>query len=484
VNQTRPMKNESFDAIVIGAGMSGMAAAIRLAMFDKKVVLIEKHVISGGLNSYYRRAKRNFDVGLHALTNFARAKEKNKPLKKLLKQLRIPYSDLKLSEQEHSLISFPEHTLKFTNNIAALIQEVTEKFPSQVDGFTQLIAHIEQFNDVSLEATYKSAKSVVRTFITDEKLLEMILCPLLIYGSAWEHDMDFSQFAIMFKAIYLEGFSRPEGGVRTIINLLLNKLKETGADVRFRTGVQSIELDSQGRASAVVTDKGDVLTAPLIISSIGAPETQGLIKAGGNSTSAARVGQMSFVETIAITNKKPQECNQTATIIFYNDSDHYHYEKPDELYDNKSAVICFPNNFIHDDYEEGVLRVTLMANFKKWQELLASNKEQYKEEKEKAFAHSMKLMQKFMPGLSSQHLLYKDTFSPTTVKKYTSHDGGCVYGSPDKTRNGQTNYPGLVICGTDQGFLGIIGSALSGISMANLYGLQGFSQEPTQAASL
>ena len=38
-----------YDAIIIGAGMSGLAAAIRLAMFDKKVVVLEKHSIPGGL---------------------------------------------------------------------------------------------------------------------------------------------------------------------------------------------------------------------------------------------------------------------------------------------------------------------------------------------------------------------------------------------------------------------------------------------------
>ena len=108
---------EKYDVIIIGAGMSGMAAAIRLAMFDKKVLLLEKHIITGGLNSYYKRAKRDFDVGLHALTNYMEKGEKRKPLSKLLKQLRIPYDDLKLSPQRHSKIIFPEKSLTFTNDL-------------------------------------------------------------------------------------------------------------------------------------------------------------------------------------------------------------------------------------------------------------------------------------------------------------------------------------------------------------------------------
>ncbi len=103
---------KKYDAIIIGAGMSGMAAGIRLAMFNKKVAILEKHSISGGLNSYYQRRNkeagglRKFDVGLHALTNYVPKGTKGKPLTKLCKQLRIRYDDLDLEPQNYSVIDF------------------------------------------------------------------------------------------------------------------------------------------------------------------------------------------------------------------------------------------------------------------------------------------------------------------------------------------------------------------------------------------
>ena len=144
-------KDSEYDAIVIGAGMSGMAAAIRLAMFDKKVLLLEKHVISGGLNSYYGRGKRQLDVGLHALTNFAARGERRKPLTKLLKQLRIPYDELELYGQFESQVSFPDINLRFSNDIELLKSEISTHFPSQIDGFNKLLAKIESFNEVALD---------------------------------------------------------------------------------------------------------------------------------------------------------------------------------------------------------------------------------------------------------------------------------------------------------------------------------------------
>jgi phytoene dehydrogenase-like protein len=62
-----------------------------------------------------------------------------------------------------------------------------------------------------------------------------------------------------------------------------------------------------------------------------------------------------------------------------------------------------------------------------------------------------------------------DMFTPTTIVRYTGHDNGAVYGAPDKHLDGRTHLENLFICGTDQGYLGIIGAMLSGISIANAY---------------
>ena len=43
-----------YDTIIIGAGMSGLAAGIRLAHFDQRVCILERHSAIGGLNSFYR----------------------------------------------------------------------------------------------------------------------------------------------------------------------------------------------------------------------------------------------------------------------------------------------------------------------------------------------------------------------------------------------------------------------------------------------
>ncbi|MDD4973540.1 MAG: NAD(P)-binding protein [Bacteriovorax sp.] len=461
-----------YDCVIIGAGMSGLAAGIRLSMYNKKVVILEKHTISGGLNSYYARGKRKFDVGLHALTNFIDPTERGKPFNKLMKQLRIPYDQFKLHPQNYSVIQFPDKKLKFTNDIDFLIEEVRINFPHEIDGFMSLLNHIQNFNEVDLSNKMAMAKIVVKNFIKDESLIEMIFCPLLIYGSAWENDMDFSQFVVMFKSIFLEGFSRPEGGVRTIIDLLLKRFEECGGELRFKSEVTRI-ISANAQVSAVEINGNEIIECDNILSSMGLPETISVLDQ--DSAYSPRVGNLSFTESILITDKKPKDLGIDATIIFYNNRPEYHYQKPKTIFDSESAVVCFPNNFLYgshgDDYNEGVLRVTNIANFELWNKQKLISLEAYKESKMEVFNQSLRILKNCGLGSndSNYEILFKDIFTPTTIKRYTGHFGGTVYGSIDKTRNGTTDIGGLFICGTDQGFLGIVGSILSGISMANLH---------------
>jgi len=451
----------SYDTIIIGAGMSGLAAGIRLAMFDQKVCILERHKVPGGLNSYYERLDRKLDVGLHAMTNFARRGERGRPLTKLLKQLRIPYEKLELSQQHFSRIVFPENQLSFSNDPQLLVVEIGKTFSHQKDNFAKLLDIVKDFDDVNLNNQYQSAKEKVREIIPDENLLEMIFCPLLIYGSAWENDMDFSQFVIMFKSIYLEGFSRPKNGVRAIINLLIEKYLQLGGELRLGAGIKKIDIEN-GVVRSVILDNGEIIQSNKVMSSIGLPETMNIVSEKQECPAA---GAMSFTETILFFDKKPCDAGIQETIVFYNNNEKYDYKRPQTLCDFRSAVICFPNNFNYDDQNEGVIRVTYIANFEKWNEL---DRKTYLLRKKEVSKESLSLITKLFPEFKAK-LLYCDVFTPRTIMRYTGHIKGAVYGSTQKVRDGRTAIKNLFICGTDQGFLGIVGAMLSGISMANLH---------------
>ncbi len=468
-----------YDVAIIGAGMSGLAAGIRLAHFGKSVCIFERHNAVGGLNSFYSIGGRKFDVGLHAMTNFVRPGVKGTPLGKLLRQLRIERDEFALCEQQQSRIAFGPHgetSLRFTNDFAVFEGEVAQHFPAQADGFRQLVAAVRTYNDVSLDTVAVSARTLVRQHITDPLLEDMLFCPLMYYGSATEHDMEFGQFVIMFKALFLEGFARPFEGVRVVLRVLLEKYRAAGGERRMKCGVQKI-VTHAGRATALVLEGGDEITADHVISSIGAPETERLVAAGGAEPPSAP-GPLSFVETISILDRQPAALGWGSdTIVFFNDSAHFAYERSTGQVDTRSGVICIPNNF---DYgadrvlPEGIFRVTCLANYAQWAHL---PEETYRADKTRWFAAVQRSARRFLPALASDDALTvatvtTDMFTPRTIMKFTGHLGGAIYGSAVKHRQGRTALGNLYLCGTDQGFLGIVGAMLSGISMANYHILQ------------
>lgn len=444
--------------------MSGLAAGIRLAYYEKKVCILEKHSRVGGLNSFYNLQGRQFDVGLHAVTNYVKKGTKNTPLSKLFKQLKLKYEDFALCEQKSSVISFPQISIPFQNDFALFEQEIFEKFPEQKDNFQRLCKRISQYDELNLNSSSISARKVVSSLISDPLLIEMLFCPLSFYGSAKENDMDFEQFVIMFKSLFMEGFARPEEGVRKIINTLIKKYKDCGGELRLKKGVKRINT-CNGKVESVTLENGEFIETKNILSSAGYLETMRLtgeeIPPDDN-----RIGKLSFMETIYVLNRQPAELGIDKTIIFYNDSEKFSYRKPDNLVDLSSGVVCCPNNFYFDTpLSENMVRVTHIANFDLWDRL---SPEEYQVQKkiwqEKSLEKVCSIVSDFRCAI-----VFTDMFTPKTIKRFTGHLGGAVYGTPWKIKNGKTPVNNLFICGTDQGFMGIIGAMLSGISMANLH---------------
>ena len=457
-----------YDVIVVGSGLSGLAAGIRLAMFDKRVLIVEKHTVVGGLNSYYTRKNRTIDVGLHAMTNYAPRGERNTPLGKLLKQLRFSHDDFRLYEQEISEIRFPSKCLRFTNDFDFLKQEVCEQFPDQMDGFMGLVKKIESFDELSLiSSKWASSQDILRDFISNPVLIDMLFCPLMYYGNASERDMDFYQFVIMFKSIFMEGFAKPLGGMPYILNLLVDKYQSLGGELRMGAEVQCINSE-KGIFKSLTLVGGEELVSESLISSMGHIETlrkcdPKLIEGVPNE------GQVSFIESLFALDREPRDLGYCRSIIFFCTDNRFRYEVPKGLIDVSSGVLCCPNNFQYPEpLLEGMIRLTNLASFQLWDDL---PRREYIKAKKEWRSKALESLFTFFPDFRDS-VIFSDTFTPKTIFKYTGHANGSVYGSPSKLKDGITPVRNSFICGTDQGFLGIVGATLSGISMANLHILQ------------
>ena len=143
--------------VIIGAGLSGLAAGIRAARFGAKTLIVEQHRRAGGLNSWYQRQGRLLETGLHAMTNFAPPERKKAPLNLLFRQLGLSRRAFLAREQLESEIAFPETRLRFANDPELLAAEIQNNFPARIDGFRRLREAVAAF-DPFAPAPWRSAR--------------------------------------------------------------------------------------------------------------------------------------------------------------------------------------------------------------------------------------------------------------------------------------------------------------------------------------
>ncbi|MGD0897804.1 MAG: NAD(P)/FAD-dependent oxidoreductase [Thermoguttaceae bacterium] len=484
-----------YDAIILGAGMSGLAAGIRLAYYQRRVAILERHGTVGGLNSFYQRRGRIHDVGLHAVTNYASADARLGPLARALRQLRIARGDLDLAPQLGSAIAFPGVTLQFSNDLGLLESEIARHFRREQDNFRRLVASLAPYDQFGQAQTLRSARQAVGSLIGDPLLVEMLMCPVLFYGGAREHDMDFGQFSILFRSVFLEGLGRPFAGIRQILDRLTGKFLELGGELRLRSPAARI-IANAGRVEGVVLEDGTELPARSVISSAGWPETlrlcdrisplppgegqgvRGLSSGKCGSHSAADfapprppggqppAGGQSIVESISVLNAQPRSLGCDRTIVFYNDSEKFHYREPREPVDLRSGIVCSPNNFAYpQSLPEGILRVSALASYDRWAEM---DRDTYARQKREWYDRLVEAAARFVPDFRGA-VVDADLFTPVTIRRFTGHDRGAIYGAVEKRCDGTTHLANLYLAGNDQGLVGIVGAMLSGIGIVNRY---------------
>ncbi|MCZ6596242.1 MAG: phytoene dehydrogenase, partial [Planctomycetota bacterium] len=309
-----------------------------------------------------------------------------------------------------------------------------------------------------------SARAVLADRLPEQQLIEMVLLPLLYYGSPRADDLDWHSFCVLFRSIFLEGLARPAGGIKSLLDILVKRYRSLGGELRMKTGVARILVEG-GVARGVVLDDGAELRGERILSSAGWTET---MKLCGKEVPLADVGRISFVESISVLDEFPAALGHTAATSFFCREDRCRYEEPEGPIDTRSGVISAPSNFATElPLEEGLMRLTVMARHDRW---VGLPQDEYARQKERCAEEAIASAVTFVPDWRP-HTVFRDIFTPRTIEHYTGHVHGAVYGSPRKHLDGETGIASLYLCGTDQGYLGVIGAMISGISMANRHAL-------------
>jgi len=278
-------ENKPVDVLVIGAGIGGLAAAIRLAAAGKSVRLLEKNGHPGGKCDRLVRDGFHFDLGPSVLT-----------LPFLLDELfeaagrrREDYLEIEPVEPGCSYF-FPDgFRFDAPGTMDDFEAAVADAFPAEIEGFRRFRAHIARIWEVSGPAflfhppglaalrSIPLAKAVralpdllpgrmygrLRRFFRDPRLIQLFARFATYNGS--DPYRTPATFNVVAHAELAFGSWRCRGGMFALPRVLDRLAGETGVERVYDTEVARIRFDREGRPTGAETMDGGVHAARAVV---------------------------------------------------------------------------------------------------------------------------------------------------------------------------------------------------------------------------
>jgi all-trans-retinol 13,14-reductase len=287
----KPSANE-FDVIVIGSGMGGMTTAAALSRFDHRVLLLEQAQTIGGLTHSFTREGFTWDVGLHYCGTFGH----DQLAGRILDWLSGGTVEFQSVGSVYDTLRFPDgFEVSVARPAAAYRMELKDLFPdhaAEIDAYFEALLAAEEAGHMvgaerAIPEPFRSAHKwwnerklqrwcgrttaeVIAELVSNPKLAAVLSAQWGDYGGKPE-EASFAVHAIIM-GHYLEGAAYPVGGAASIAKGLVPVIEAAGGAARAGTAVSKILLED-GKAVGVLTESGEEINAPIVVSAIGARET-------------------------------------------------------------------------------------------------------------------------------------------------------------------------------------------------------------------
>ena len=269
--------------IVLGAGLGGLTAAIRLRHRGFRVTLLERHAEPGGRCGLWESNGFRFDTGptLLLMVDYLRAvfAEVGRPIERYLdlRQLdpnyRVHYADGTTLDVTSRLNAMLEGLERIEPGVGPrflrFLSETARLYRLGLDGFVDRNVHrrSDAFSPKHAALLLRARamerlQRLVRRYFRTERLQHTFSFQSLYLGLS-----PFDAPAIYGLLPYTEvagGLYFPMGGMHAMPRALARLAEELGVDIRYRHDVRALER-SAGRISAIMMADGRRLEADLVV---------------------------------------------------------------------------------------------------------------------------------------------------------------------------------------------------------------------------
>nr|XP_028564029.1 all-trans-retinol 13,14-reductase-like isoform X1 [Podarcis muralis] len=290
---------DGLDAVVIGSGYGGLAVAVMLSKAGKRVLVLEQHGKAGGCCHTFNEKGFEFDVGIHYIGQM----QENSILRVMIDQLtdgQLQWAQMD-SPFDTVILGDLDSCKKYYlySGEKEYVKGLKKQFPGEeanIDRFVTLVkrvakgsAHMAILKMLPMPLVWflhctgllalispffrmisKTLSEVAAEFTTNADLRAVFSYIFPTYGVIPEKS-SFPLHAILVDH-FLEGAWYPQGGSSEIAFHSIPIIERAGGTVLTKAPVQSILVNSQGKACGVSVKKGQDLVniyAPVVISDAG-----------------------------------------------------------------------------------------------------------------------------------------------------------------------------------------------------------------------
>jgi phytoene dehydrogenase-like protein len=285
----------SYDVIVIGAGLGGLAAATTLAHSGLEVLLLERHNVPGGYASSFVRGRYEFEVALHELSGIGPPERRGNVYRALeylgvtdkveflhvpelyrcvflepcASDPRGPRLDITLpvgrEEFESTLVEFFPHEARgirrfmgrvfaFGRDYARYLRQRRKIHPASIPfRFPHLVRYLPTTWGQVLDRDVQdpAARAVMSGYWG--------------YAGMPPSKISFMSMASTLAAYVRRGAAFPKGRSQALSNAFFARFEELGGEARMNCGVRRITA-SNGRVTGVITEEDEEIRADWIVS--------------------------------------------------------------------------------------------------------------------------------------------------------------------------------------------------------------------------
>ena len=434
-----------YDYIIIGAGMGGLSAGLNLAYNNKKVRILEKNSLPGGLVTTFKRGRFEFDASLYDLMDYG-SEEHIGSLQRLFKKynleietLPIPYN-IRIKSIDDKL----DEVMK--GEIDDWVLRLEELHSGSMSSFRSLLPLLKEIHE-ALVALKKGRNNLEKDFPNFIKYvdknaydalvdLNLPIDTIHLLGYIWieigspQNKLNFIDFAeCMYKYI----FRRPVALQNKSIDFTLKlakRIEELGGKINYRSLVTEIKDTEDGKE--VILSDGTKYHAKDVICNLSERYVlKELIKENipqANQKENARTLSMNGLVVYLGLNKSYQD------LKLYNYR-YYEFQNLNSVVNMKSMKKFYHHtleavvpNIVNEQASPKNTTILVLKTLYSGDVWNSVNKENYYQTKEEL---ANALIEEFESAFHidiKEYIEEIEIASPITFERYTNNINGCMFG--------------------------------------------------------